>query len=409
MMKFYKYIVCFSLMFFSNCKAMIELPLGLKAHEHTAFTGLAAVNGDPLVAQFKLGCKTTPLDPVIEQQLGIIAADPYGAGMLRIMTSMIAPYAECARTLELFINSIPTGVLAVTAEKIAKAKKVVFLYSLLGVNGAEFLTTAVPASTKALFQALHANPHVFPDATAAPVTVLTGGTFVDDPASLVVLANMFWNVAVSDAVKSIFPLLREKMFAMEIGARSEYSYNPITLSCIIRLNSAPISAYCLVNTPLCSFVGSKASKKFVHSYAAEKKDFEPDFWLLHEMNHHFVISLISDVRDSFDEVIPFLMEKGIDATYILKLPEIFTDFSEFQNITGITVKDRRLCYNRYSEGAYVLSKKGWSLRCAHVGKMFFNVPVGIMKLVREGSALVGIALAADSAPKLEGFIEWKGF
>ena len=128
------------------------------------------------------------------------------------------------------------------------------------------------------------------------------------------------------------------------------------------------------------------------------------------MNHHFIVRLTSDFRESFDDIIPLLRDKKVDISYILKLSEVYTGFSEFQNITGITVVGGQIYFNKYSEGAYVLGKKGLSIRCSHTDKRFFNVPVGIVELIKEAAAfVVGVGVAPDSPPKSEGFIGWNGF
>ena len=376
--------------------------------EQTEFLRLASVNNGDLVDEFKIGCKnSTALSDVINAQLQIIATDPQGAGMLRIMAAMINPYVKCANSLEALINSIPTDRVISPQDKINKAKRVSYLYRLLDVHNRDFLDVINPANSRALFQSLVGNPIIFPN--MIPENILTEDTFTNDPALLVTHINRFWNVAVADSAKSVLPFLRKKMFSMEIGPRSEYSYNIAVHSYVIRLNPTAISAYCVIGTPLVTHVGA-GTVPIVHSYAAEKKDFEADIGLLHEMNHHFIVRLTSDFRESFDDIIPLLRDKKVDISYILKLSEVYTGFSEFQNITGITVVGGQIYFNKYSEGAYVLGKKGLSIRCSHTDKRFFNVPVGIVELIKEAAAfVVGVGVAPDSPPKSEGFIGWNGF
>ena len=368
---------------------MAEFSPVMAACEQTEFGRLSSVNDGALVEEFKIGCKnSSTLDRVIETQLQTIAADSQGAGMLRVMAAMINPYVKCANSLETLINLIPTTRLTNSKDKIAKAKKVSYLYHLLGVQNKDFLDVIKPTNSSTLFQTLVGNPVIFSDTVPN--------------------INNFWNVDVANSARNILPLLRKKMFSMEIGSKSEYSYDSITHSYVIRLNPSNVSAYCVIGTPLISCVGGGALP-VIHSYAAEKRDFEPDICLLHEMNHHFIIVLTSDFRENFDDVIPFLIAKKIDISYIVKMSEIYTGFREFQNITGITVIGGQIRFNKYSEGAYVLGKKGLSIRCSHTGKRFFNVPIGLVELIKDGVALMGVSIAPDSPARSEEFVGWNGF
>lgn len=408
MSKISRCIFLFYLLFPSFVFGMVEFVPTMTPCEDAEFRRLASVNNGDLVNEFKIGCRNSAtLDGAIDAQLQIIATDPQGAGMLRIMAAMINPYVRCADSLEALISLIPTDLAVSPQDKISKAKRVSHLYRLLGVRNRNFLDVINPANSKALFQSLVRNPIIFSD--TIPGNILTENTFTDDKALLVSHINRYWNVAVADSARSVLPFLREKMFSIEIGSRSEYSYDPTAHSYVIRLNPVPMSAYCVIGTPLISRVGVSTTP-VVHSYAAEKKDFEPDFCLIHEMNHHFIMKLTSDLRESFDDIIPLLRDKKVDVSYILKLSEIYTGFSEFQNITGITVVGGQIRFNKYSEGGYVLGKKGLNIRCSHTGKRFFNVPAGIVELIKEAAAfVVGVGVTPDSPSKFEGFVGWNGF
>lgn len=407
-MKVFGYIFLFINLFSLAECTMTEFVPTLKECEHKYLTDIASINNAPLVEKFKIGCKNaTSLDATINIQLLTIASDPCGATTLRTMAAMINPYVECANSLESFVDSIPVDKVVTPQAMIEKAKKIVHLYKTLGVQERSFSDVIKPENSIALFQTLKDNPVIF--LPAVPEDILTTNTFTDNKASLIFRMNLFWNSDVANSVKSVLPFLREKMFAIEIGARSEYRYNRSTHSYVIYLSPAPLSAYCITSTSLGSRIGA-SFRHFVHSYAAEKQDFDDDIKLLHEMSHHFTMVLTSDLRDDFDEIIPILRRKGVDTTYVLLLPEIFNGFSEFQNITGIIVKNGHLHYNKCSEGAYVLSKRGFNVRCTHTSKRFFNVPVGLVKLIQEEAEFIGVHIDLDSIPvKLEGFIGWRGF
>ncbi|MBR1735324.1 MAG: hypothetical protein IJ730_07815 [Alphaproteobacteria bacterium] len=377
--------------------------------ELKVFNKMQNVSVNELVSEFKLACRNgDKLSVAIQKSLLDMASNMIGFDMLRTMIAMIVPYSMCASSLHSLVKTISSIKSVSLSQKVEKAKRIVYMYSCLGVKNKSFLDIIAPKVTRSLLLGLKTSPVVF-DLKSMPSDILTKGVFTEDPVSLVYFSNLFWNESVANSIESVLPLLRERMLTIELGDRSSYLYDSSGRTSLIRLNLSPVSAYCFEGTCLGSFIGTDARNPFVHSCRPKVRSFSSDFALFHEMSHHFMIVLNSDTREGVDEIIPFLRELRVDSTYILELPGIFTGFNEFQNITGITVKEGKLCYNRYSEGAYVVSKLKCMGRCSHISKRFFNVPVELVRVLRVEAERQGFKICSDNSLYIEDFVSWKGF
>lgn len=141
--------------------------------------------------------------------------------------------------------------------------------------------------------------------------------------------NKWWDSEVSRTVAGILPTLREGMFSLVLGLKTEYKYNTLTHSAEISLSAScpSIVARCITGPLLYDRIDDQDVDV---CYELQDMSISADSGLHYEIFHHLTIGLELESFSSFTRLVPYLTNNGIDVLYIVNLKWLYTDMDEFR-------------------------------------------------------------------------------
>lgn len=364
---------------------------------------------DLLLEHFKFCCKNKDsLSSKVNNALGEIVMNAAGKETLRTITAKLYPFVYCASTLESLGSAISTNKEGDRKNMRDKAKKIVLLFSALGVQSTPPREAIGNVCT--YLDRLKGDPIIFPKpdtsyTKGALLRVFGGSGTGDDMEKRAIMAdlNKLWGGAARNAVLAFSKRLKRGMFSILESQKTRYESDKSD-KYAIHFSGADINAPCITG-PLCKSMATSVMPSFDTYYSLQNQDISSSSGLHHELFHHLAIGLELAEYPSFDKLMKVLQLNNVDESYIILLEKIYTDMDEFRNIIGIFVDDSgHVFFDPCSEAAY-LTKSGSFVRATHkTGMVMRRIHIKFVNFIKEANKTIKIQ-AGDNVNRDDRF-DW---